>query len=48
MGFLKEYKILLPTGEELINALLIAENGGELTDREIWILENFSEGGDEQ
>ncbi|GEM_PF-2092488 len=48
MDFLKEHKILLPTAEEIINAQLLAENGGELTDRELWILENFSEGGDEQ
>ena len=46
MDFLKERKIPLPTAEEIINAMLLVENGGELTDRELWILENFSEDGD--
>ncbi|MBI4210651.1 MAG: hypothetical protein HY544_04060 [Candidatus Diapherotrites archaeon] len=46
MEFLKELKIVLPTVEEIIETVRSAENGEELTDRELWILKNFSEGGD--
>lgn len=46
MEFSKESKITLPTREEIINAMFLAENCEELTDRELWILENFSEAGD--
>jgi len=37
--------ILLPSGEEIIEAIKLARtNPNELTDRELWILEEF--GGD--
>ena len=40
-------EIKLPTGEEIRNAIELAEtNPEELTDRELWILEEF--GGDLQ
>ena len=39
--------ILLPTAEEIINTIKLAQtNPDELTDREIWILREF--GGDLQ
>ena len=34
-----------PSRREILNAMLSYENGEELTDRELWILEEF--GGDE-
>ena len=46
MDFFKELKISLPTAEELLDAVLASENGEELTDRQLWILENFAVAGD--
>lgn len=45
MEFLKQLRILLPTAEEIIEAVLFQEAGVELTDRQLWILENYSGGG---
>ena len=41
---MKNQRIQLPTAEEIIDALHSAENEHELTDRELWILQEF--GGD--
>ena len=47
MEFLKESKITLPAREEIIAAQQLLETDSEfLSDRELWILENFSEAGD--
>ena len=35
------------TKEEIIEALVRYQNGEELTDRDLWILEEFGEEGDE-
>ena len=37
-------KIQIPSAEEIISAMQSAENGNELTDRQLWILSEF--GGD--
>jgi len=42
MEFLKEIKIIPATAEEIISAMLSFKSDGELTDRELWIPENFS------
>lgn len=49
MEFLKEFKILPPTAEEISAVSELQEIDAEfLTDREIWILNNSSEAGGEQ
>ncbi len=42
---MKNHKIQLPAAEEIIEAVLSADNDKELTDRELWILQEFG-GGD--
>ncbi len=42
---MKIENIQLPSRREMLNAMLSYEQGEELTDRELWILEEF--GGDE-
>ncbi|MEK6958238.1 MAG: hypothetical protein AABW99_04660 [archaeon] len=45
MVFLNEFRIVSPTAEEIVAAQMLLETSCEfLTDRELWILEEF--GGD--
>ncbi|HLC78801.1 MAG TPA: hypothetical protein VJG83_00085 [archaeon] len=46
MEFLKELKIMLPSEEEISEVNKLQEIDSEfISDRELWILENFSEAG---
>jgi len=45
VGLMKIENIQLPSRREIVNAMLSYAQGEELTDRELWILQEF--GGDE-